>query len=101
MVLSAWAQYDSLTSSFNYQQNKRKPRKLYTISGLVVFFYWYLYVRTTITLYESIWFVLAGYFFVFTYDVFVERQPGIMGGPGTPFIKKSVIDRIRKFLLGS
>ena len=64
---------------------------------LLVFSATYLaQVGTRIHPWVSIPYVLWGFLFVFIYELFIERPPGMLGGPGVPFVNREIMTAARR-----
>ncbi len=47
----------------------------------------------------SLLIIFIGYGFVFFYELFHERTPGLLGGPGVPYLGREAMSKIRSRLL--
>lgn len=66
-------------------------------ASLVMILAGYLvFVSSTMVWWLAIPFNLIGAFFVFLYEMFIERPIGVLGGPGVPFVNRELMARIRK-----
>ncbi|OGZ44922.1 MAG: hypothetical protein A3C84_01055 [Candidatus Ryanbacteria bacterium RIFCSPHIGHO2_02_FULL_48_12] len=59
---------------------------------------WTYFVGNIISLGGALFLVALGWLYELAYDVFAQSRPGIKGGPGTPFLRRARISRIRRFL---
>ena len=70
------------------------------IAGAVIVIMWAHNVGNSPTILDSLILLLFGWLFVFQYEVFILRPKGLMAGPGVPFIRRVVVDRMRRFIVG-
>jgi len=70
----------------------------YAFAGIAFLLLWYDFVSQEIRFQEAFLFLFLGWFFVFLYDLRIERPEGLMSGPGVPFLNKSQMDAVRTVL---
>ena len=97
---SAWA-----TITLREYPKSRDKRELKVIQedqlywGIVsegFFIFCYFAVGTEINIVIAITIVVFGWLFVFFYERQIKRQKGLLGGPGVPFLKREIMEKIRQ-----
>ena len=86
--------HDSLLFIQRYQLTS-----LALLTGFTIVYY--VQVGAEIHRWVSIPYVLWGFIFVFFYELYVERPPGILGGPGAPFVNREIMALIRNLISGN
>jgi len=101
---SLWAHYTLKEYPESEEYNElgfiRRYQALYALSGASITAYWYHRFSLAISLSDSIFYVIWGLMITFFYDLRIERPAGIMGGPGTPFISRELMEKIKRLLSG-
>ena len=74
----------------------RKHHFGWAVATTASFFIYFSQMSATISLLASIVIVAFGWAFVFTYELGTERQAGLIGGPGVPFLSRKVMAKLRQ-----
>ena len=69
-----------------------------TLITLVFFIWWCLFVGLKISGKLITIMVLGGWAFILAYEMMVPRYSGVTAGPGVPFLARSNVRQIRRFL---
>lgn len=67
------------------------------VGQLLVTIIWYRSLGPTLAWWGAMLLNFFGMAFVFVYELRIERVPGILGGPGVPFVSRQVMTRIRRW----
>jgi len=98
----AWRTEHQLTETHDRQELCMIQALQFTGSAITLGFFawWYWMVETTIELPLVILVVLAILGFILVYEMLVPRQKGISAGPGFPFIRRTNVRRLSRFVFG-
>lgn len=76
----------------------KKYQSVAAVIALTVFSFYLVTKRMEMDLFTTIFTVLGGWAFVFVYELDIEREKGILGGPGMPFLNRERMERMRQRL---